>query len=131
MSFESGSINSSRTAAGIGIQKESKDDIRSDTVFQKMGILGIGLLMFVENVFPPIPSELIMPLAGFSAARGERSLVIVSQYDKVAGWVSLVSNVVIGLVVLCYRYRVVTFRQRLDASRRQDHGILKVVLADF
>lgn len=42
-----------------------------------MGILGIGLLMFVENVFPPIPSELIMPLAGFSAARGERSLIIV------------------------------------------------------
>ena len=45
--------------------------------FQKMGTLGIVLLMFAENVFPPIPSELIMPLAGFSAARGERSLVIV------------------------------------------------------
>src|SRR5512138_1524949 len=27
--------------------------------------------MFAENVFPPIPSELIMPLAGFAAARGE------------------------------------------------------------
>jgi membrane protein DedA with SNARE-associated domain len=47
------------------------------TAFQKMGTLGIALLMFVENVFPPIPSELIMPLAGFSAARGERNLVIV------------------------------------------------------
>jgi membrane protein DedA with SNARE-associated domain len=38
-----------------------------------MGILGIGLLMFVENVFPSIPSELIMPLAGFSAARGSEA----------------------------------------------------------
>ena len=47
------------------------------TGFQKMGNIGIALLMFVENVFPPIPSELIMPLAGFSAARGERNLVIV------------------------------------------------------
>jgi membrane protein DedA with SNARE-associated domain len=47
------------------------------TAFQKMGNVGIALLMFAENVFPPIPSELIMPLAGFSAARGERNLVIV------------------------------------------------------
>lgn len=190
--------------------------------FQKMGTLGIVLLMFAENVFPPIPSELIMPLAGFSAARGERNLVIViiagsigslfgallwyyigkkigaerlerwaakhgrwltlspkevdqacgwfyrhggkavfigrlipavrtlisvpagiagmplasfllysaagtilwttllatagyfleSQYDKVARWMNPVSNVVIGLIVLGYLYRVVRFRRR-------------------
>ena len=35
------------------------------------GYLGIALLMFAENIFPPIPSELIMPFAGFVAARGE------------------------------------------------------------
>lgn len=34
------------------------------------GYLGIAALMLLENVFPPIPSELIMPLAGFTAARG-------------------------------------------------------------
>lgn len=38
---------------------------------EQTGYLGIALLMFAENVFPPIPSELIMPLAGFTAARGE------------------------------------------------------------
>jgi membrane protein DedA with SNARE-associated domain len=38
------------------------------------GYLGIAFLMFAENIFPPIPSELIMPLAGFTAARGELSL---------------------------------------------------------
>lgn len=32
---------------------------------------GIVFLMLVENVFPPIPSELIMPLAGFFSARGD------------------------------------------------------------
>lgn len=36
-----------------------------------LGYLGIGLLMFLENLFPPIPSELIMPLAGFTVARGD------------------------------------------------------------
>ncbi|NJL37050.1 MAG: DedA family protein [Leptolyngbyaceae cyanobacterium SM1_4_3] len=36
-----------------------------------LGYVGIGFLMFLENLFPPIPSELIMPLAGFTAAQGE------------------------------------------------------------
>ena len=38
------------------------------------GYLGVFALMFLENLFPPIPSELIMPFAGFAAARGELSL---------------------------------------------------------
>ena len=35
------------------------------------GYWAIAALMALENVLPPIPSELIMPFAGFSAARGE------------------------------------------------------------
>jgi membrane protein DedA with SNARE-associated domain len=44
---------------------------------QQSGYVGILLLMFGENVFPPIPSELIMPLAGFTAARGELNAALV------------------------------------------------------
>jgi len=44
------------------------------TIVDSLGYLGIGLLMFLENLFPPIPSELIMPLAGFSAAKGTLEL---------------------------------------------------------
>jgi membrane protein DedA with SNARE-associated domain len=40
-----------------------------------MGYVGIALLMFLENLFPPIPSEVIMPMAGFTAADGELSIV--------------------------------------------------------
>ncbi|MGB3533354.1 MAG: DedA family protein [Microcoleaceae cyanobacterium] len=36
-----------------------------------LGYVGIALLMLLENIFPPIPSELIMPLAGFFVTRGE------------------------------------------------------------
>lgn len=36
-----------------------------------LGYVGIALLMFLENLFPPIPSELIMPLAGFTISKGE------------------------------------------------------------
>jgi membrane protein DedA with SNARE-associated domain len=41
------------------------------------GVLGIAILMFLENVFPPIPSELIMPLAGYNAARGSANIALV------------------------------------------------------
>lgn len=40
-----------------------------------LGYPGVALLMFLENVFPPIPSELVMPLAGFTAGTGELSFV--------------------------------------------------------
>lgn len=36
-----------------------------------LGYWGIGILMFLENLFPPIPSELIMPLAGFTVSQGK------------------------------------------------------------
>ncbi|MDB5375354.1 MAG: alkaline phosphatase [Belnapia sp.] len=35
------------------------------------GLVGVFLLMVAENLFPPLPSEIIMPLAGFAAARGQ------------------------------------------------------------
>ncbi len=34
------------------------------------GYWGVGILMFLETVFPPVPSEVIMTVAGVSAARG-------------------------------------------------------------
>lgn len=42
-----------------------------------LGYVGIALLMFLENIIPPIPSELIMPLAGFTVAQGELNFVYV------------------------------------------------------
>jgi membrane protein DedA with SNARE-associated domain len=40
-----------------------------------LGYVGIALLMFLENLFPPIPSELIMPLAGFTISQGKMQLI--------------------------------------------------------
>lgn len=40
-------------------------------IMTSLNYVGIGLLMFLENLFPPIPSELIMPLAGFTIAEGQ------------------------------------------------------------
>jgi membrane protein DedA with SNARE-associated domain len=38
---------------------------------EQYGYLGVAVLMCAENIFPPIPSELIMPFAAFQAARGQ------------------------------------------------------------
>ncbi len=46
------------------------------TTIEGWGYLGVFLLMVAENVFPPIPSEVIMPLAGFLAGRGDLSLTL-------------------------------------------------------
>lgn len=44
------------------------------SIMEQLGYLGIALLMFLDNVFPPIPSEIIMPSAGLTAAQGQLSL---------------------------------------------------------
>lgn len=42
---------------------------------EKSGYFGVFALMALENIFPPIPSEMIMPFAGFVVARGDLNLV--------------------------------------------------------
>jgi len=46
-------------------------------LIERTGLIGIALLMLLENMIPPIPSELIMPFAGFVASRGELNLALV------------------------------------------------------
>lgn len=41
------------------------------------GYIGIALLMLLENIFPPLPSEVIMPLAGFTVQQGQLTLPLV------------------------------------------------------
>jgi membrane protein DedA with SNARE-associated domain len=52
------------------------------------GYPALAALMVLENLLPPIPSELIVPLAGFNAAQGLASLwgvVVVATVGSVAG----------------------------------------------
>ena len=54
----------------------------------QQGYIAIAALMLLENLFPPIPSELIMPFAGFVAAQGNlhpAGVVLVGTAGSVAG----------------------------------------------
>ncbi|MBZ5735690.1 DedA family protein [Nocardioides sp. TRM66260-LWL] len=44
-------------------------------LMERLGPVGAGVAIALENLFPPLPSELILPLAGFTASRGEFSLL--------------------------------------------------------
>ena len=39
-------------------------------VINQFGYFGVALLVIIENVFPPIPSEIVLPFAGFVAQQG-------------------------------------------------------------
>lgn len=45
-------------------------------VVDALGPVGVGALVALENLFPPIPSEVVLPVAGYLAGRGEMSLVL-------------------------------------------------------
>ncbi|MBG6237387.1 membrane protein DedA with SNARE-associated domain [Mycetocola sp. CAN_C7] len=61
---------SDSTSAGVadGIAQWAID------IMEALGPVGAGLIVFLENVFPPIPSEIILPLAGFTASQGSFSV---------------------------------------------------------
>jgi membrane protein DedA with SNARE-associated domain len=57
-------------------------------VVGRLGELGIGLLTMLETVFPPVPSEVILPLGGYLAQRGELSpvwVVVAATAGSLAG----------------------------------------------
>lgn len=75
-------------------------------LMERLGIFGAGLAIALENLFPPLPSEIILPLAGFTASRGTFSL-----------WGALVATTlgsVLGALALYY-VGVLLGRDRLRA----------------
>jgi membrane protein DedA with SNARE-associated domain len=68
-------------AAGSG--SDAIDDLHglvgiAARVIRALGEVGVGLLTLLETVFPPIPSEVVLPLAGFLAQQGEMNIVLVA-----------------------------------------------------
>ena len=62
------------------------------SIIDRLGVLGVGLLILLENIIPPIPSEVILPLAGFRARAGA--------FDVVAVWAAATAGAVLGALIL-------------------------------
>lgn len=61
-------------------------------VIDSIGEVGVGALVTLENLFPPLPSEVILPLAGFRANEGELNVVL--------AWVAATIGALLGAFVL-------------------------------
>jgi membrane protein DedA with SNARE-associated domain len=82
-----------------------------ERTMNQLGYIGVVWLMFLENVFPPIPSELVMALAGFSTRSGEMTLlgvIIAGTLGSVLGAIPIyLVGALVGeerLVVLADKY---------------------------
>ncbi|XXM73094.1 DedA family protein [Lysinibacillus sphaericus] len=62
------------------------------TIMEQYGYIGIFLLIMLENIFPPIPSEVILTFGGFMTTKTDLSIfgvVMTSTIGSVAGAVVL------------------------------------------
>ena len=48
------------------------------SVIQSLGEIGVGLLVALENLVPPIPSEIVLAMAGYLAGEGRVNVVLVT-----------------------------------------------------
>jgi membrane protein DedA with SNARE-associated domain len=62
------------------------------SVLESFGPLGVGVLIALETILPPIPSELVLPLAGFLAREGAMNVVL--------AWLGATVGGVAGALVL-------------------------------
>ena len=80
--------------AGSGITDTISD------IIDALGYLGVAGLVAFENLFPPIPSEVVLPLAGFVAGNGDASLtgmIIAATVGSVVGaWILYAISALIG-----------------------------------
>ena len=69
-------------------------------VMETLGGFGAALLIGLENLFPPLPSEVILPLAGFTASQGTLGLVEVIVWctagSVVGAWVLYAIGALLG-----------------------------------
>ncbi|MCZ9293795.1 DedA family protein [Corynebacterium meitnerae] len=47
------------------------------SLMDTLGAPGVGIAILLENLFPPIPSEVVLPLGGFTVAQGSLSFAAV------------------------------------------------------
>lgn len=71
--------------------------IIAEEVIRTMSYPGIAFLMFIENIFPPIPSEVVMPFAGFLVDKGEMTFVGIMIAGTIGAAAGAVAIYYIGL----------------------------------
>ncbi|MFI9752230.1 DedA family protein [Streptomyces collinus] len=83
-----------------------------------LGAPGAGLAIALENLFPPLPSEVILPLAGFAASSGRMSLLAVLLWTTAGSVIGALA--LYGVGALLGRDRTVAIAARLPLVKVSD-----------
>ncbi|WP_078915136.1 DedA family protein [Streptomyces sp. NRRL S-474] len=83
-----------------------------------LGAPGAGLAIALENLFPPLPSEVILPLAGFAASSGRMSLLAVLLWTTAGSVIGALA--LYGVGALLGRDRTVAIAGRLPLVKVSD-----------
>lgn len=83
-----------------------------------MGAPGAGLAIALENLFPPLPSEVILPMAGFAASGGRMSLLAVLLWTTAGSVIGALA--LYGVGALLGRERTVAIAGRLPLVKVSD-----------
>ncbi|WDV51389.1 DedA family protein [Streptomyces coeruleorubidus] len=83
-----------------------------------LGAPGAGLAIALENLFPPLPSEVILPLAGFAASSGRMSLLAVLLWTTAGSVIGALA--LYGVGALLGRDRTVAIAARLPLVKVAD-----------
>ncbi|GLW66175.1 DedA family protein [Actinomadura rubrobrunea] len=68
-------------------------------LMERLGAVGAGAAIALENLFPPLPSEVILPLAGFTCARGDMNLIAALVWTTVGAVVGALALYWIGALI--------------------------------
>lgn len=79
-------------------------------LMETLGSAGAGLAIALENLFPPLPSEIILPLAGFTASRGTFSLAEALIWTTLGSLVGAVALYMLGALLGRDRLRRIASR---------------------
>ncbi|WP_440071468.1 DedA family protein [Streptosporangium sp. OZ121] len=80
-------------------------------LMETLGAPGAGLAIALENLFPPLPSEVILPLAGFTASKGDMGLFDAVLWTTIGSVVGALALYAVG--ALLGRERVVFIASKL------------------
>ncbi len=83
-----------------------------------LGAPGAGIAIALENLFPPLPSEVILPLAGFAASTGQMSLIAVLLWTTAGSVVGALA--LYGVGALLGRDRTVAIAAKLPLVKVSD-----------
>jgi len=87
-------------------------------VMEALGPIGAGALIALENLFPPLPSELVLPLAGFTASQGDFTLAEALVWTTLGSVVG--AMVLYGVGAAVGRERVYWIWERLPLVKTED-----------